>query len=84
MDDDFVDFRPITPVWIDPADDIPDHVPEAPARRRPAPGMASPPYTLAAVAPSTVTTRGVKVAIAGFSLGAIVVTFFSWFGRRRV
>ena len=83
MTDSLFESMPLSPV------DLPDAFAEfeepAPQPRwsAPAPAVRQPSYGLVGMPASTVTTRDVKLAFVSFSLGAAVVSLFTWLGCRR-
>jgi hypothetical protein len=61
-----------------PDDDAPDPVPARATAAQP-----RQPFGLMAARPSAVTVREVKVAVVGFSLGALVASVIAWFAAPR-
>ena len=83
MTDSLIENMPLAPVDLpDPFAEFEEPAPP-PRWSAPAPAVRQPSYGLVGMPASTVTTRDVKLAAIGFSLGAVLVGLISWLGRRR-
>ena len=76
-DNELLDFVMLEPVVV-PADDAPDPVSVQPTAAQP-----SRAFGLVAAPAHTLRVRDVKVAVVGFSLGALVASVIAWFAAPR-